>query len=135
MLLKSISPLAAVTGLASAAGLIRDTIPTSVDGSQYNSPTAGPPSSWFAGDPSLPISEIVSAAASMTKVPKDASYVLGNDNSKKATIYSDWATFSKVSIAGEREREKIHKRKQAVISNMGVLGRCLRICCRYGCRL
>lgn len=102
----SISALAALAGVASAAGLIRDTIPTSIDGSKYNSPTAGPPGTWFAGDPSLPISEIVSAAASMTKVPKDASYVLGNDNSKKATIYSDWSTFSKVSKAEKRERER-----------------------------
>lgn len=97
MLVKSIAPLAALAGLASAAGPIRDTIPTNVDGSKYNKPTGGPPAAWFSGDSSLPVSKIVSAVAKMSKVPKDASYVLGNDNSKKATIHSDWAGFSKVS--------------------------------------
>ncbi|KAJ2980746.1 hypothetical protein NQ176_g2450 [Zarea fungicola] len=68
MLVKSIAPLAALAGLASAAA-----------------PSAIP----------SPPSKIVSAVAKMSKVPKDASYVLGNDNSKKATIHSDWAGFSK----------------------------------------
>lgn len=101
MLAKSIASLAALAGLAnlaSAAGplRIRDAIPTNVDGSQYNSATAGPPSAWFAGDSSLPVSKILAAVACMTTAQQDATYSRGTKMSKNATIHSDWANFSKV---------------------------------------
>ena len=92
----SVVSLAVGVSLAQAAGLVRDTIPTNVDGSKYNKPTAGPPAAWFAGASSLPASKIAAAAAKMTKTPKDASYVLSDSNHQKATIHSDWASFSKV---------------------------------------
>lgn len=96
MFSKCIISLAAFGGLAAAAGPVRSSIPTNVDGSKYNKPDGGPPGDWFAGDASLPIAKIVEAAKSMTKTPKDASYILSDDNHTKATIHSDWASFSKV---------------------------------------
>ncbi|KAJ3479879.1 hypothetical protein NLG97_g8206 [Lecanicillium saksenae] len=95
MLVKSIASIAALSGIAAAAGPIRASIPTNVDGSKYNKPNAGPPGEWFSGDSSLPVSKIASAVSKMTKTPKDASYILSNDNHKKATIHSDWANLSK----------------------------------------
>ncbi|KAJ6781485.1 hypothetical protein PWT90_02689 [Aphanocladium album] len=95
MLVKSIASLAALSGIAAAAGPIRASVPTNVDGSKYNKPNAGPPGDWFSGDSSLPISKIASAVSKMSKTPKDASYILSNDNHKKATIHSDWANLSK----------------------------------------
>jgi chitosanase len=77
----------AIIGLASAS---------SIDGSSYNNPTAGPPTAWFAGATSLPATQIASAAAAATKVPADASYILEAGGTAKATIHSDWAGFSKV---------------------------------------
>lgn len=98
MFTRSVVCLAAAIGLTGAAGPVRDSIPTNVDGSKYNKPSGGPPAAWFSGDSSLPASKIASAVTKMTKTPKDATYVLGNDNPKKATIHSDWANFSKVYI-------------------------------------
>ncbi|TQV98430.1 fungal chitosanase [Cordyceps javanica] len=96
MLVKSITSLAALSGMAAAAARpIRASIPTNVDGAKYNKPDAGPPGEWFAGDASLPISKIASAVTKMTKTPKDATYILSNDNHNKATIHSDWANLSK----------------------------------------
>lgn len=82
--------LATVVGVASAA------IPTSVNGASYNKPSAGPSTTWFAGEPSLPVSKIASAAAKATKVPSSATYILQAGGSAKATIHSDWAGLSKV---------------------------------------
>lgn len=82
--------LAATVGLATAA------IPTSVNGDSYNKPSAGPSTAWFAGATSLPVSKIASAAAAATKVPSDATYILSEGETKKATIHSDWAGLSKV---------------------------------------
>lgn len=96
MLYHSLVAATTVLGLASAAGPVRAAIPTNVNGPQYNKPNAGPPGEWFAGASSLPASKIAAAVAKTSKVPKDASYILSNDNKKKATIHSDWADFSKV---------------------------------------
>lgn len=109
MLAKSIAPLAALAGLASLASAagpirIRDTIPTNVDGSQYNNPTAGPPSSWFAGDSSLPVSKIVAAVAGMNVAQPGDTYARGTKMSKNATIHSDWANLSKVREEREIKR-------------------------------
>jgi chitosanase len=70
---------------------------TTIDGSKYNNPTAGPTAAWFAGATSLPATQIASAAAAATKVPSDATYILEAGGSAKATIHSDWSGFSKVS--------------------------------------
>jgi hypothetical protein len=68
-----------------------------VDGSQYNKPSAGPPASFFAAATTLPVAAIKSAAAKATKVPKSATYVINNESdSPKATIHSDWANLNKV---------------------------------------
>lgn len=96
MLFKSIASVAALSGMATAAGPIRDSIPTNVDGAKYNKPNAGPPGAWFSGDSSLPVAKIASAVGKMNKTPKDATYILSNDNHKTATIHSDWAQLSKV---------------------------------------
>ncbi|CEJ91919.1 hypothetical protein VHEMI07602 [[Torrubiella] hemipterigena] len=90
-----IAVMATSLAVANAAGLIRDSIPTNVDGAKYNKPNAGPPGAWFSGASSLPASRIAAAAAKMTKTPKDATYILSDGNSKKATIHSDWANLSK----------------------------------------
>jgi chitosanase len=79
--------LAATVGLASA---------TTINGASYNKPSAGPSTVWFAGATSLPATKIASAAAAATKVPSDASYILEAGGTAKATIKSDWASFSKV---------------------------------------
>lgn len=92
----SIAVMATGLVVANAAGLIRDSIPTNVDGAKYNKPNAGPPGAWFSGASSLPASRIAAAAAKMTKTPKDATYILSDGNSKKATIHSDWANLPKV---------------------------------------
>lgn len=88
--------LATIAGLTSAAVSGRASIPTKVNGADYNKPNAGPPAAWFSGDSSLPVSKVVAAAAKASKVPKDATYILSEGSSKKATIHSDWAGFSKV---------------------------------------
>lgn len=97
MLSNHLMALTAVIGLARAVLPARAAIPTKVNGVDYNKPNAGPPAAWFSGDSSLPVSKVAAAAAKASKVPKDASYVLSEGSSKKATIHSDWAGFSKVS--------------------------------------
>lgn len=77
-------------------GLVSAAIPTSVNGASYNKPSAGPSTAWFAGATSLPARKIASAAAAATKVPSDATYILGAGETETATIHSDWAGFSKV---------------------------------------
>ncbi|OAQ69235.1 fungal chitosanase [Pochonia chlamydosporia 170] len=95
MLSNHLMALTAVIGLARAVLPARAAIPTKVNGADYNKPNAGPPAAWFSGDSSLPVSKVAAAAAKASKVPKDASYVLSEGSSKKATIHSDWAGFSK----------------------------------------
>ncbi len=106
MLVTSLASLAALSGIAAAAGPVRASIPTNVDGAKYNKPNAGPPGEWFSGDASLPIAKIASAVGKMTQTPKDASYILSNDNHKKATIHSDWAKLSKVRNDTSIDRDK-----------------------------
>lgn len=97
MIANFLAVLATGLATANAAGPVRDTIPTNVDGAKYNKPNAGPPGQWFSGASSLPASSIAAAAAKMTKTPKDATYILSNSNPKKATIHSDWAKLAKES--------------------------------------
>jgi hypothetical protein len=95
----SVVALAMITGLVNAGPVApRDATPTSVNGADYNHPSAGPSSAWFAGATSLPASQIVSAAAQASEVPADATYILGEGESETATIYSDWSSFSSVCI-------------------------------------
>lgn len=71
----------------------------SVNGADYDSPSAGPPASYFAAATSLPVAALSSAAAKASKVPSDATYAVNYDSdSPTATIHSDWAAFSSVSI-------------------------------------
>ncbi|EAU38426.1 predicted protein [Aspergillus terreus NIH2624] len=66
-----------------------------VDGSDYDSPNGGPPGSYFAAASTMPVAALQAAAAKATKVPSYATYpVSQDDNAKKSTIHSDWASFS-----------------------------------------
>lgn len=95
----SLVALAMIYGVANAGPVApRGATPTSVNGADYNHPSAGPSSAWFAGATSLPASQIVSAAAQASEVPADATYILGEGESQTATIYSDWSSFSSVGI-------------------------------------
>jgi chitosanase len=87
-----------VIALTTIIGLVSAAIPTKIDGASYNNPSAGPSTAWFAGATSLPASKIASVAAKATKVPSDAAYILESGGSAKATIHSDWASFSKVYV-------------------------------------
>ncbi|RAH46649.1 glycoside hydrolase family 75 protein [Aspergillus brunneoviolaceus CBS 621.78] len=81
-------------GLA-VLGLSASAVAQTVDGSKYNSPTGGPPSSYFAGASSIPVSAIQSAAAKASDVPSLATYPVNTDkNSPKSTIHNDWVKFS-----------------------------------------
>ncbi|RAK87213.1 Chitosanase-domain-containing protein [Aspergillus costaricaensis CBS 115574] len=67
----------------------------SVDGSKYNSPTNGPPASYFAAATTLPVAALQSAAAKASSVPSKATYPVNTDkNSPKSTIHSDWVKFN-----------------------------------------
>lgn len=69
----------------------------SVDGSKYNSPTNGPPASYFAAATTLPVTALQSAAAKASSVPSKATYPVNTDkNSPKSTIHSDWVKFNQV---------------------------------------
>ncbi|KAG2413844.1 hypothetical protein HFD88_003033 [Aspergillus terreus] len=66
-----------------------------VDGSDYDSPNGGPPASYFAAASTMPVAALQAAAAKATKVPSYATYpVSQDDDAKKSTIHSDWASFS-----------------------------------------
>jgi hypothetical protein len=68
-----------------------------VDGSKYNSPTAGPPASYFAAATTIPIAALQTAAAKASTAAQDATYPINGDSgAKKVTIHSDWSNFSEV---------------------------------------
>lgn len=92
---KSLTTLALVRA-ATAAGPVRSSIPTYIDGNQYNKPYGGPPGEWFAGDSSLPIDRIASAVRELQQASGDSTYIISNDNYQTATIHSDWAYIGKV---------------------------------------
>ncbi|RAL15906.1 glycoside hydrolase family 75 protein [Aspergillus homomorphus CBS 101889] len=76
-------------------GLSASAVAQTVDGSKYNSPTAGPPASYFAAASSIPVAAIQSAAAKASSVPSLATYPVNTDkNSPKSTIHNDWVKFS-----------------------------------------
>lgn len=82
--------------LASLA-LFGSTLAQSVDGSQYNNPTAGPPASYFAAASTVPVAALQSAAAKASTAAKDATYPINGDSgAPKSTIHSDWTNFSEV---------------------------------------
>ncbi|GKZ24489.1 hypothetical protein AbraIFM66951_010713 [Aspergillus brasiliensis] len=67
----------------------------SVDGDKFNSPTAGPPASYFAAATTLPVAALQSAAAKASSVPSKATYPVNTDkNSPKSTIHNDWVKFN-----------------------------------------
>ncbi|GKZ68961.1 hypothetical protein AnigIFM60653_011609 [Aspergillus niger] len=67
----------------------------SVDGSKYNSPSNGPPASYFAAATTLPVAALQSAAAKASSVPSKATYPVNtDDDSPKSTIHSDWVKFN-----------------------------------------
>lgn len=82
---------AATIGVSSASA-------SQFDAASYNNPTAGPPTAWFSGANTVPVTQIASAAAAATQIPADASYILQNDGQAMATIKSDWSGLSKVHL-------------------------------------
>lgn len=69
-----------------------------VDGSEYNNPTAGPPASYFAAATTIPVTALQSAAAKASTAAKNATYPISPDGgAKRITIHSDWADFNEVS--------------------------------------
>ncbi|KAJ5688778.1 hypothetical protein N7462_003170 [Penicillium macrosclerotiorum] len=81
--------------LATSLVLLGPALGQSVDGSQYNNPTAGPPSSYFAAATTVPVAALQSAAAKASTAAKDATYPVNNDSgASKVTIHSDWSSFS-----------------------------------------
>lgn len=79
--------------------LLGPAVAQTVDGSKYNNPTAGPPSSYFAAASSLPVAALQSAAAKASKAADDATYPINSDSgAAKVTIHEDWSSFSKVSL-------------------------------------
>lgn len=71
----------------------------SVDGEQYDSPSAGPPSSFFSAATTIPISALQTAAAKASQAAEDATYPINNsDDASEVTIHSDWSDYSEVSL-------------------------------------
>jgi chitosanase len=102
--------------LVASLALLSPTFAQSVDGSKYNNPTAGPPSSYFAAATSIPVAALKSAAAKASTAAKDATYPINNDGSAaKVTIHSDWSL--------------------ACLLMLGNIGRSFCLGCRYGCGL
>jgi chitosanase len=68
-----------------------------VDGSKYNSPSAGPPASYFAAATTIPVAALQTAAAKASTAAQVATYPINGDSgAKKVTIHSDWSNFSDV---------------------------------------
>lgn len=85
--------------LAASLALFGSALSQSVDGSQYNNPTAGPPASFFAAAPTIPVAALQSAAAKANTPAKDATYPINGDGgAPKSTIHSDWSHFSEVYL-------------------------------------
>ncbi|KAJ5805961.1 uncharacterized protein N7503_003563 [Penicillium pulvis] len=81
--------------LVASLALVNPTVAQTVDGSKYNNPTAGPPSSYFAAATSIPVAALKSAAAKASTAAKDATYPINNSGgAAKVTIHSDWSKFS-----------------------------------------
>lgn len=94
-------------GLA-VLGLSASAVAQTVDGSKYNSPTGGPPSSYFAAASSIPVSAIQLAAAKASGVPSLATYPVNTDkNSPKSTIHNDWVKFSDVCSRATAYRRSV----------------------------
>ena len=73
------------------------TLGQSVNGASYNKPSAGPPASFFAANPTIPVTALRAAAAKASVIPKGATFPVNFDSdSPKATIHSDWVNFANV---------------------------------------
>ncbi|CEO60467.1 Putative Chitosanase preproprotein [Penicillium brasilianum] len=87
--------MAIKSSILASLALFGSTLAQSVDGSQYNNPTAGPPASYFAAASTVPVAALQSAAAKASTAAKDATYPINGDSgAHKSTIHSDWTNFS-----------------------------------------
>ncbi|KAJ5168561.1 uncharacterized protein N7482_004155 [Penicillium canariense] len=81
--------------LVASLALLGPALAQSVDGKQYDNPTAGPPASYFAAATTVPVAALHSAAAKASTAAKDATYPVNNDSgAAKSTIHSDWTNFN-----------------------------------------
>lgn len=85
------------SALAASLALAAPALAQSVNGADYNSPTGGPPASFFAAGSSIPVSALKSAAAKASVAARDSTYpVNGDGGAARVTIHSDWSGFSEV---------------------------------------
>ncbi|KAJ5702227.1 hypothetical protein N7488_009775 [Penicillium malachiteum] len=71
------------------------TLSQNIDGSKYNDPTAGPPSSYFAAITTAPIAALQIAAVKASHAAKDATYPVNRSSgATQVTIHSDWSNFT-----------------------------------------
>ncbi|EPS33771.1 putative chitosanase [Penicillium oxalicum 114-2] len=83
------------SALAASLALAAPALAQSVNGADYNSPTGGPPASFFAAGSSIPVSALKSAAAKASVAARDSTYpVNGDGGAARVTIHSDWSGFS-----------------------------------------
>ncbi|KAJ5594925.1 uncharacterized protein N7459_001133 [Penicillium hispanicum] len=93
-----------LVALAATLLVLSPVLAQSVDGSKYNSPSAGPPSSYFAAATSLPVAALQSAAAKASTAANDATYPVNNDDgAAKVTIHSDWSKFDEGNQDGQAQ--------------------------------
>ncbi|KAJ5752206.1 hypothetical protein N7520_009123 [Penicillium odoratum] len=84
-----------LSALLASLALSSLTLAQSVDGSKYNNPTAGPPSSFFAAATTIPVAALKNAASTASTAAKDATYPINNGGgAAKVTIHSDWSNFN-----------------------------------------
>lgn len=82
-----------------------------VVGSDYNSPSAGPPGSYFAAATTMPVAALVSAVAKASKAPQSAAFPINNSkDSPTATIHADFASLSTVCYS--RSRIELNNRQR-----------------------
>ncbi|EAW13238.1 glycoside hydrolase family 75 protein [Aspergillus clavatus NRRL 1] len=72
--------------------LLTPALAQKVQGPEYNKPSAGPPASFFAAAPTMPVAALKSAVARASVVPKNAAYPVNQDGGPTATIHADWAS-------------------------------------------
>ncbi|KAF7718269.1 Chitosanase [Penicillium ucsense] len=83
------------SALAASLALVAPALAQSVNGADYNHPTAGPPASFFAASSTVPVAALKSAAAKASVAAKDSTYpVNGDSGAAKSTIHGDWSGFS-----------------------------------------
>ncbi|KAJ5290869.1 hypothetical protein N7478_000120 [Penicillium angulare] len=74
--------------------LLAPALAQKVEGAQFNNPHAGPPSSYFAAGPNIPVAALQRAVAGANTAAKDATYPVNrNVDAPQVTIHSDWTNF------------------------------------------